>query len=192
MYHFSAPMASWKPSDELSDPRLLLCDAPGMGKAFAVGDVERWYGGACCLVGWKWFVACTVVGLAPGEGDRVFVVIVRVDVVASRVVLCTTEAVCALAAFCRAGWARKAARKPPKKGLFVDMVFVGVAGRGEGCCRSWCISRCSSTSASHSFAHRFQNCYPVLVVPSSDVWLRGREDGGFVSRGYGRRGCVCV
>jgi hypothetical protein len=77
MYHFSAPMISWNPSDELSDPRLLLCDAPGIGKAFAFGDVERLYGAACWRVGWKWPVVCTDTVVAPGDGDRVFVVIVR-------------------------------------------------------------------------------------------------------------------
>jgi hypothetical protein len=31
-----------KPSDELSDSLLPLWEAPGIGKAFVVGDVERW------------------------------------------------------------------------------------------------------------------------------------------------------
>jgi len=85
MYHFSAPMISLKPSEELSDPLLPLWEAPGIGNAFAcTGDVDRWYGVACCLVGWNWPELCTtvvvvvVVVVAPGDGDRVFVVIVRV------------------------------------------------------------------------------------------------------------------
>jgi hypothetical protein len=35
MYHFSLPMISLKPSEELSDSLLPLWDAPGIGKAFA-------------------------------------------------------------------------------------------------------------------------------------------------------------
>ena len=81
-------MASWNPSDELSEPRLLRCDAPGMGKALALGDVERLYGAACCLVGWKWPVACTDTVVAPGEGERVFVVMVRDVAALSSVGLC--------------------------------------------------------------------------------------------------------
>jgi hypothetical protein len=81
-------MVSWKPSDELSDSLRLRCVAPGIGKALVVGDVERWYGGACCRVGWKWFVACTEAGFAPGEGDRVLVVIVRVVEGVSRLWTC--------------------------------------------------------------------------------------------------------
>lgn len=74
-------MISLKPSEELSDPLLLLWEAPGIGNAFAcTGDVDRWYGVACCLVGWNWPELCTtVVVVAPGDGDRVFAVIVRVE-----------------------------------------------------------------------------------------------------------------
>lgn len=48
-----------------------------MGKAFAVGDVERWYGAVCCLVGWNWPVACTAAVVPLGEVGPAFVVIVR-------------------------------------------------------------------------------------------------------------------
>jgi hypothetical protein len=49
---------------------------------------------------------------------------------------------CDVAAFWRPGWARKAARKPPKKGRLVVMVFAGVAGvermaAGLGASTAW-------------------------------------------------------
>jgi hypothetical protein len=77
-------MISLKPSEELSEPRLLRWFAPGMGNALAwTGEVERWYGVACCLVGWNWPLVWTTVVVAPGEGDLVLAVIVRVALEAS-------------------------------------------------------------------------------------------------------------
>jgi hypothetical protein len=85
----------------------------------------------CCRVGWKWPAACTETVVAPGDGDRVFVVMVRDADVVSTFWLCVdvllgwyeaTDAAWEVAAFCRAGCcALKAARKPPKNGLFVVM-----------------------------------------------------------------------
>jgi len=49
-----------------------------MGKAFVVGDVERWYGAACCLVGWNWPAAWTAAAVAPGEVGPALVDIARV------------------------------------------------------------------------------------------------------------------
>ena len=95
----------------------------------------------CCLVGWKWPVACTETVVAPGDGERVLVVIVREEAAAvSRVWLCrevvvceyeATDAACETVVFCRLGCcARKAARKPPKKGLLVVMVGLRRVGSG--------------------------------------------------------------
>jgi hypothetical protein len=101
----------------------------------------------CCRVGWKFPVACTCTVVGPGEVDLVFVVIVRV-VVASWVGVCgddvecvyePTAGPCAVAAFCRVGCALKAARKPPKKGLFVVMSLSATCFSREGCCRSSCM-----------------------------------------------------
>lgn len=143
MYHFSAPMTSWKPSEELSEPLRLLAEAPGMGKAFAVGEVERWYGAACCLVGWNWAEACTAAVVAPGEEGPALVVIVRDEfgglwfgVCEAGEGLCVYDAaawaaVCGPVVFCTADWARKAARKPEKNGLFDDMVPSLCAGARE-------------------------------------------------------------
>lgn len=47
---------------------------------------------------------------------------------------------CEPADFCTADWARKAARKPEKKGLFDDMVSSGGLDEGRGLCRTACIS----------------------------------------------------
>lgn len=49
-----------------------------MGNALVVGDVERWYGAACCLVGWNWPAAWTAAAVAPGVVGPALVVIVRV------------------------------------------------------------------------------------------------------------------
>ena len=114
----------------------------------ALGDVERLYGAACCLVGWKWPVACTDTVVAPGDGERVFVVMVRDVAALSSVGLCcavlfgeyeATEAACEVAAFCRLGCcARKAARKPPKKGLLVVMLVLPPSrARQNGGCGCW-------------------------------------------------------
>jgi hypothetical protein len=146
MYHFSAPMTSWKPSEELSEPLRLRAEAPGTGKAFVVaGEVERWYGAACCLVGWNWPVACTAAVVAPGDGGPAFVLIARDVLAAAWFAFCGDgEVVWAYepgaAAFWMADWARKAARKLEKKGRFDDMVS-GDLRRGRGLWRSACIQR---------------------------------------------------
>lgn len=138
IYHFSAPITSWNPSDELSDPLRLRADAPGMGNAFAVGEVDRWYGAWCCLVGVNWPDAWTAAVVAPGEGGPAFVVMVRdAEGVVEWAVCEAVEVLCgyevaaaegAPAAFCTWDWARKAARKPEKKGLFDDIWRVVEAG----------------------------------------------------------------
>ena len=109
-----------------------------MGKAFAVGEVERWYGAACCLVGWNCPEACTAAAVPPGEGGPAFVAIAR-DVCGFWLGVCeAAEAVCAYevataadcepAVFWTADWARNAARKPEKKGRFDDMPSADVRG----------------------------------------------------------------
>ena len=84
-------------------------------------------------MGWKWPVAWTDTVVAPGDGERVFVVMVRDDAaVVSTVLFCcevvfceyeATDAAWEAVVFWRLGCcARKAARKPPKNGRLVVMV----------------------------------------------------------------------
>lgn len=137
-----------------------------MGKALAVGEVERWYGAVCWRVGWNWPVAWTAAVVAPGEVGPVLVVMVRVapGVVVLVVVVdvgCEGEGECVYAAapaaaaaevdeaaFCMADWARKAERNPEKKGLLVVMVVSEVVWLlCEVCWRSLCMEYCTFAKA---------------------------------------------
>jgi hypothetical protein len=100
----------------------------------------------CCRVGWKWPCTDTV---APGDGDRVLAVMVRVVDVVSTFWFCdvvlgeydATDVACEVAAFCRAGCcALKAARKPLKNGLLVVMLIPEGRWYGWVRYRSWCSS----------------------------------------------------
>jgi len=144
MYHFSAPMDSLKPSDELSEPlRPRLCN--GVRALPELGEVpgDREYGDAeCCLVGWNCPAAvCIATVVAPALGACAdFVVIVRaadgpvceefedeVDVFPfCEYEVCEAVAVGGdVAAFWMAECARKAERKLPKNGLLVDISNYG-------------------------------------------------------------------
>ena len=142
-----------------------------MGKAFAVGEVERWYGAWCCLVGWNWPDAWTAAVVAPGEGGPALVVMGREAVgvlwwafCEAGDVLCGYEVAWAAdwepAAFCTWVWARKAARKPEKKGLFDDI------GAVDGCWRP--VARVLVSSCSRGEAGWDSR---GVVVVACHVWV---------------------
>lgn len=164
-----------------------------MGKAFVVwGEVERWYGAACCLVGWNWPEACTAAVVAPGEGGPAFVVIVRA-VLEPWIAFWDEEGLWEyevaaaadweLAAFWMADWARKAARKFEKKGRLVDMVSrsARIQGAGQGAVRELgCQDQAEAAVAMVD--------WPLAVVVECSC--SAREGGELGCGAAGRGGCL--
>lgn len=136
-------MTSRNPSDELSEPRLSLRPAPGIGKAAEAGEVERWYGAGCWRAGWNWVVACIAAVVGPGEEGPVFDVSVRGVVVEEGLVVVVAAyavpvAAWDVAAFWMADWALKAAKKLAKKGRLVVILVVVVEVTRRLECLWWC------------------------------------------------------